>query len=206
MNRPMVKSDKPRRPKDLLNLRRGELKRYYRHKGVCEVEVHNCVENILAEQPRWSALELGKRIDLTFEKRRLLGIRTIQCVDRTPDEVKAYTRARKRERDRITKRKKRREMQRPADYMSVRARNLLAMLCGDWRRITDLAKVAKKRGPFRSAKGRNLKKEALRQALHRAVDELCNLALAEDKMDVGQHHERIRSVRKRRCGDEFSSP
>src|SRR5215471_14386504 len=126
---------KPRPP---FNIRRGELKRIFRHCGVPEIDILNRVEDILAEHRRWSADALGKRINLTFQDKLLLGIRTIQCVDRTPAEVKAHFRERKRERDRIRK-KKLRQMAMPADGLSVRARDLLAVLDGDWIRSTDLA-------------------------------------------------------------------
>src|SRR6516162_7700917 len=82
------------------------------------------------------------------EKKLLLGIRTIQCMDKTPAEVKAYFRERKRARDRIRK-KKLREMRRPDDDISVRARELLGALSWEWIRSTDLAEKLKKRKPFR---------------------------------------------------------
>ena len=119
----------------LINIRRGELKRFLRHDGVREIEILNSVENILAERRRWSADALGRRINLTFQDKLLLGIRTIQCVDRTPAEVKAHFRERKRERDRIRK-KKLREMRRPDDDISVRARELLGALSWEWIRST----------------------------------------------------------------------
>src|SRR6516165_12048154 len=135
----------------LINIRRGELKRFLRHDGVREIEILNSVENILAERRRWSADALGRRINLTFQDKLLLGIRTIQCVDRTPAEVKAYFRERKRARDRIRK-KKLREMRRPDDDISVRARDLFAVLDGEWIRSTDLAQKVEKRKPFRRTK------------------------------------------------------
>ena len=110
----MGKSNETRTPKDdhLANLRRGELKRFFRHEGVTEAEVYNRVEDILTERQRWSALDLGRRINLTFNDKILLGIRTIKCFDKTPAEVRAYFRERKRTRDRIRK-KKFREMHGP---------------------------------------------------------------------------------------------
>jgi hypothetical protein len=188
----------------LTNIRRGELKRIFRHCGVPEIDILNRVEDILAERRRWSADALGRRINLTFQDKLLLGIRTIQCVDRTPAEVKAHFRERKRERDRIRK-KKLREMRRPDDDISVRARELLGALGWEWIRSTDLAEKLKKRKPFRRVNGRRLKNGALRQAVHRASRELCEVGLAEEKLEVGLHHERVRFVRKRRWGDAILS-
>src|SRR6516164_8062036 len=138
----------------LTNIRRGELKRILRHNGVSEIELRNRVEDILAERPKWTGVALGRRIGLTFEKKLLLGIRTIQCMDKTPAEVKAYFRERKRTRDRDRK-KRLRQMASPADSLSVRARDLLAVLLdGEWTRSTDLAQKVEKRKPFRRANGR----------------------------------------------------
>ena len=181
----------------LINIRRGELKRFLRHDGVREIEILNSVENILAERRRWSADALGRRINLTFQDKLLLRIRTIQCVDRTPAEVKAHFRERKRERDRIRK-KKLREMRRPDDDISVRARELLGALSWEWIRSTELAEKLKKRKPFRRLNGRRLKNGALRQAVHRASRELCGIGLAEERIEMGAHHERVREIRKRR--------
>jgi hypothetical protein len=180
----------------LTNIRRGELKRILRHNGVSEIAVYDRVEDILAERPKWTADALGLRIGLTFEKKLLLGIRTIQCMDKTPAEVKAHFRDRKRKRDRDRK-KRLRQMARPADSLSVRARDLLAVLDGDWIRSTDLAQKVEKRKAFRRANGRRLNKIALRQAVHRASRELCGIGRAEESTETGAHHERVRLIRRR---------
>ena len=180
----------------LVNIRRGELKRFLRHDGVREVEILNSVENILAERRRWSADALGRCINLTFQDKLLLGIRTIQCVDRTPAEVKAHFRERKRTRDRLRK-KRLRQMAMPADGLSVRARDLLAVLDGDWIRSTGLAQKVEKRKPFRRANGRRLNKIALRQAV-RSVPRALRRRTAEESTEMGAHHERVRLIRKRR--------
>jgi hypothetical protein len=181
----------------LTNIRRGELKRILRHNGASEIEVHNRVEDILAERPKWTADALGRRIGLTFEKRLLLGIRTIQCMDKAPAEVKEHFRERKRARDRLRK-KRLRQMARPADSLSVRARDLLAVLDEEWIRSTDLGQKVQNRKPFCRANGRRLNKDALRQAVNRACHELCAVELAEQKIEMGAHHERVGSIRKRR--------
>ena len=173
------------------------MKRILRHKGVSEVELSNRVEDILAARPKWTADALGRRMGLTFEKKLLLGIRTIQCMDKTPAEVKAHFHDRKRKRDRDRK-KRLRQMARPADSLSVRARDLLAVLEWEWIRSTDLAQKVENRKPFRRAKGRRLNKIALRQAVHRACRELCEVGLAEERIDMGPHGERVRSIRRRR--------
>ena len=89
-------------------------------------------------------------------------------------------------------------MARPADSLSVRARDLLAVLDGEWIRSPNLAQKVEKRKPFRRANGRRLNKIALRQAVHRACRELCGVGLAEERTEIGAHHERIRLIRKHR--------
>ena len=196
----MVHSSKTRDAKAdyLVNLRRGELKRILRHRGVSGTELANQIEDILAERERWSAAELGKRTGLAFEEKLSQGIRTIQCVDKCAEDVRAYFRERKRTRDRLRQAKKRRMKQEQADSMSVRARQLYLVLDDVWRPTTDLAEAIKKRGQFRGAKRRRLKTPALRQALQRAVRELCKLGRAEEIFELGQHRERVRKARRRR--------
>ena len=48
------------------NIRRGELKRILLYQGASKVEVHNMVEDIMAERFRWTAVALGRRMNLTF--------------------------------------------------------------------------------------------------------------------------------------------
>jgi hypothetical protein len=182
----------------LTNIRRGELKRILRHNGVSDIELHSRVEDILAERSKWTAEELGWRIGLTFKKKLLLGIRTIRCMDKPLAEVKEHFRELKRTRDRV-RQKRLRQMARPgADSLSVRARDLLSVLDGEWIRSTELAQKVEKGKPFRRANGRRLNKIALRQAVHRACCELCGIGLAEESTEMGAHHERVRLIRRRR--------
>jgi hypothetical protein len=48
------------------NIRRGELKRILLYQGASKIEVHNMVEDIMAERARWTAIALGRRMNLTF--------------------------------------------------------------------------------------------------------------------------------------------
>jgi hypothetical protein len=74
----------PTVPPNLLNnIRRGELKRLLLRRAESKIEVHNLVEDILAERDRWTAGALGRRMDLTFHEKIRFGIRTIACIDRS---------------------------------------------------------------------------------------------------------------------------
>jgi hypothetical protein len=78
--------------RQLDNVRRGELKRLLRHRGVSEIEVCNEVEDIMAERARWTAAALGQRMNLTFDLKIRFGIKTIACVDRTKKMMRLYFR------------------------------------------------------------------------------------------------------------------
>jgi hypothetical protein len=115
--------------RQLDNVRRGELKRLLRHRGVSEIEVHNAVEDIMAERSRWTAAALGQRMNLTFDQKIRLGINTIACVDRTKRMMRLYFRERKRERDRMRVNKMREKITKP---ISPRAKQLATVLNGEW--------------------------------------------------------------------------
>ena len=113
------------------NIRRGELKRLLLHRrAASKVDVANMVENILAERVKWNSAALGERLQLTFEEKIRLGIRTIACIDRTKAMMKLYYLERKRERDR--RRAKMRTRTSEMIGLSARARNIAAMLNNDW--------------------------------------------------------------------------
>ena len=126
------------------NIRRAELKRIFRHRGVSEVEVHNAVEDIISERRRWTAAELGLRMKLPFTEWEKLGIRTMRCIDRSPEMMRLYVAERRLERDRIRKGKKR-AMNVKTKGLSPRAKELAAMLNSDWQQSCDLVELIRKR-------------------------------------------------------------
>ena len=119
-----------RKVNPLDNIRRGELKRILLCQGVVsKIDVHDMVEDIMAERVRWTAADLGQRVNLTFALKTTRRIRTIACIDRTPAQVRLYYKQRKRERDNRRIRKMRTET---GNDLSPRARRLLAALGDDW--------------------------------------------------------------------------
>jgi len=108
----------------LNNIRRGELKRILFYQGASKIKVHNMVEDIMAERVRWTAIALGRRMNLTFALKIKLGIRTIAAIDRTKTMMRLYFREQKRERDRRRMRKMRTQV---TNDMSPRAKRLLAV-------------------------------------------------------------------------------
>jgi hypothetical protein len=172
------------------NIRRGELKRLLLHRrAVSEVEVHNKVEDILAERIRWTATALGERMQLTFEERRQLGIRTIACVDVSKKMVREYYLRRKRERD--LRRVHRMRAQIPKARLSPRAKQLAAVLNGDWMPSVFLAEVMRKR------KGWPRRHDAAGKAVRRAACELCDVGIGEQKIERGPRGGYVTLVRRR---------
>jgi hypothetical protein len=160
------------------NIRRFELKRLLLHRrAASKVEVHNVVEDILGERVRWTHMALGERVQLTFEEKIRLAIRTIACIDRTKMMMKLYYRKRKRERDR----RRVNEMRAQTSEMngiSARARKLAAMLKNDWTSGHRLVEAIEKKW--------RLKHDAARKAMRRAVIELGNAHIGfEQKIEPG---------------------
>jgi hypothetical protein len=93
------------------NLRRGELKRLLLHRrAASKVDVYNVVEDILGERVKWTSTALGRRMQLTFEEKVRLGIRTLRCIDRNANMMRLYYLERRRERDRRRAKKMRGQM------------------------------------------------------------------------------------------------
>ena len=159
------------------NIRRGELKRLLLHRrATSKINVHNLVENILAERARWTSAALGERIQLTFEEKIRLGISTIACVDRTKAMMKLYFLERRRERDR--RRAKMRTRTSEMIGLSARARNIAAMLSSDWTSGHGLVEAIEKKW--------RLKHDAARKAMRRAVIEISDAAIGfEMKAEPG---------------------
>jgi hypothetical protein len=172
---------------DLDNIRRGELKRLLRHRGVSEIEVRNSVEDILAERRRWTSAALGERVQLTFEEKtgRGLGINTIACIDRTKKMMRLFFQERKRERDRRRVSKMREKITKPS--LSPRARQLAAILEEQWIEGPTLVEQMQRRW--------RLKADASRIAVHRASQELSDAGLAERKYGAGSRGSRVLFLR-----------
>ena len=152
------------------NIRRGELKRLLLHRhAVSKVEVHNEVENILADRARWTAAALGWRMNLTFDEKIRLAIRTMACVDRSKTMMELYFRKRKKERDRVLWARKKQTLVR---NLSPIAKQITQLLAEKWMSVAEIVKVLRR--PQRR------KREATRSAVRRALREL----IAADLLDV----------------------
>ena len=146
------------------NIRRGELKRLLLRRGTSKIEVHNKVEDIIAQRTKWTSLALGWRVYLTFDEKIRLSIRTIACIDRPKKMVQLYFRQQKRERDRMRWARKKRTLARDLSPLAKQVAQLVAEKC---MRVAEIVELLRK--------GPRSKHEAARSAVRRALEELDDL-------------------------------
>jgi hypothetical protein len=182
----------------LSNLRRAELRRLLLHRRAASwIEVHNKVEDILKERIWWTTTALGERMQLTFEERRQLGIRTIACVDVNKKMVREYNLRRKRERDRRYAHRMR--AQNPKARLSRRAKQLAAFLNSNWKSSVCLVAILRKR------KGRPSRQDAAGKALRRAARELSEAEIGfEVKTEPGPRGGYLTFVRRSSATTDIS--
>ena len=119
------------------HIRRADIRKLYddRHPGMSRDDLDKMIDESFGRDPsavsEWSALQLGKVMEMTFEQQQRLNIRTIAPYDRTVEEMKAFSREQKRARQRnwVKERRRRRterkpEMKRIDDRAGI-IRNLL---------------------------------------------------------------------------------
>jgi DNA-binding transcriptional ArsR family regulator len=157
----------------LNNIRRGELKRLLLRRGTSEVEVHNMVEDIIAERDRWTARALGQRMDLTFHEKIRLRIKTIACIDRSKKMVQLYFREQKRERDRMRWQRNKQTLPRDLSPMAKQIAQLVAEKSMSVAEIVDVLRRPQRR-----------KREAARSAVRRALRELIAADLLEVRVEA----------------------
>jgi hypothetical protein len=173
------------------NVRRSELKRIFLYRGAAVIEVSNLVEDFMDKHEAASSVKAGIHLQLTWDEKCKLGIKTIACIDRTREEVRIFYRERRRERDRMKKKVIRMQTLKTKD-ISPRAKQLAAVLNGDWVQTRDLVKSVKQ---FRREPGRPLKRRTMMQVALRAGEELCEIGIAEQKIETSAQGGRARFLR-----------
>jgi hypothetical protein len=161
------------------HIRRRELRRLFFRRGETASEVGNLVEDFTIKYGEATAVAVGIRLQLTWDEKRTLGIRTIACIDCTQEEVTAYYLERRRERNRIRMRRQRLRNRRTKG-ISPRAKQLASRLNGNWIHIRNLVESV----GFHGAWGKKLKRDAMLLAVWRAGQELCRLGIAELKIEA----------------------
>lgn len=165
------------------NLRLGELRRLFRHRGVSSEGIGDAIREAVGDPLAWTAGQLGQHLELTFEEKIRLGIRTIRCFDRPLSEVKEYYAVKRRERDRRRARLRRAE-RRAAQSPPVKRQNALRVsavrtalyqtsklgpscIGAQWASVAMIVRLIKRKRVFR-----NIDQAASRRAVHRALKSL----------------------------------
>lgn len=127
---------------------------------------------------RWTAAALGKELNLSFEERTELGIRTIAAANISQDEIDELRRRRKNEvqRERRRQKQERETRIRPAASgpLTPRQQSIVdALRRGPaWRTTADLKEAIGGLPSWRDKIGQPLRPDSFRRVLNREMDEL----------------------------------
>jgi hypothetical protein len=180
----------------LENFRRRDLQRAMRPMGAPEIEIDRVLREYRGR--RWDRTAVGREINLSLARWELLGglakrsktplgLRQIWPGDRTAEEMRQYLKDRRRAADRERKKEKRDVNPKgKIKQVSPRARVLAAVLTDDWTGSRDL--LARVRRRWLNGAGKCLKDNAMRQALHLAASELCEIGIADQKIEAHHGH------------------
>jgi hypothetical protein len=174
------------------NFRRRDLQRAMRPMGTSEIEIDRVLH--IFRGRRWNRTAVGRYINLTFARWELLGararrgkyrlgLRHIWPGDRTAEQMRQYLKDRRREAER--ERQKENRAMNPKGkikQISPRARVLAAMLTDDWTESRQFVDRVKQR--WLNSAGNQLKGGALAKAFQRAARELCDVSIAEQKIEL----------------------
>jgi hypothetical protein len=158
------------------NVRRAELRRFFmaQHQ-ISSIAADLMIAESIGDPATWSKHQLGKKISLTFAEKTKLAIRTIDCIDRTPEQVAAFYREARRARDREWRRRKReREKARVAftSNLSVREEALFSIIGFTPASVPKLTVLCSNGSCWRGPDDKPLTGESLSRVLRRALDNL----------------------------------
>jgi hypothetical protein len=165
------------------NLRRGELRRLARHRGVHEYEVDAWIADEIGNPFDWSAESLGRAVRLTFAEQIMLVIKTFHCFDRPVADVRAHYAAKRKERDRMDKQQQRERAGRRGPALSARAQAVLDVVAGDW----TAASTVIDRAATMEAFGKLKAGPTMRKVVHRAIGELHDAGQIEVDLRDGRN-------------------
>jgi hypothetical protein len=162
-----------------IDLRHRELIRLFRRRlgpGPSKLQLEEAIRNAVGDNIGAPARVLGQIVKLTFVERTELDIRTIQCCDKSPEEIRAHYRAKRRERDRTGARKRRNrrkkrmiplKMQRQTGRVQAVLREVSETNPTHWSTIESITDLVAKARDFRG-----LKPNSMRKTIHRSLDTL----------------------------------
>lgn len=145
-----------------------------------------------------SASIVGELVSLTFEEKRKLGIRTVQCCDATPVQVSEFYRIERQQRQNRRRRLRRLDERREkemASEMHPRAIAILDLIKAGWKTAPQLALDVARNDAYLDSHRCPLAASTLRQAVHRALDELLASGAIEQRIESGPRGVRVRHVR-----------
>jgi hypothetical protein len=161
------------------NLRLGELRRLFLHRarrqgqGMINAQADVLIRKQIPDFESMTADQLGDRIELTFEEKIGLSIRSIRCFDRPKADVQAYYRSQKLIRDQIRAAQKRAEQSKPRKRRSARAQVVFGVIRQRVEMTSpEIGAAIAKRWDFKGRDGQALDGQARRRAVHRALKEL----------------------------------
>jgi predicted Fe-S protein YdhL (DUF1289 family) len=182
------------------NIRQGEVRRVVRFKlgpDASKAEIDAVISrlgNYLTDSPD----NLGKLLSLTFQEKHGLGIRTIACCDRTRNEVSAWYRAARQDRQnlrrRILRERKKAERKVTAE-LHPRARAIFWRLNDTLKSAATLSAEVANSDAFLDRGMRPLDPASRRQAVHRVLDALHASGTIEQRYETGPRGLRVRFVR-----------
>jgi hypothetical protein len=195
------------------NIRMGELRRLFRYRHhirdqtVSSLDLDLQIHDKVGNPWEWTAEQLGNLVELTYEERTILAIRSFQCFDKTPAEVKAIQNARKRIRDRVgasERRKRERETRAAARAMSVdlddRKETLFIVIGQDWRSVAQIMVDVGHLPVWKMPDGKPLSGNSLRRVVNRQLSHLIEERQIERKSEAGPRGKQIGFFRRgKRC-------
>jgi hypothetical protein len=153
---------------------------------ISDEELRDLVQEISAHPRGISADSVGHRLRLTYNERKRLRVTTIFCVNKTREEVAALQKEEKRQRDRERQRRNRESTRHDAttaprsslDRMSPRAEAVYYNLGSRWQIIKRVCAAVGKLPAFE-----DLSPDSLRVVVHRAIKELYDAGLVDQKRE-----------------------
>jgi hypothetical protein len=184
------------------NRRMSELRKLFRFRHGMElskIELDSMIFQKVKAPFGSSAEALGNLVELTFEEKVTLDIRTIRCMDKSHWEVADFYRDRRRARDREKKREFRAQEknERAARKdLDVREEVLFLSITSVWITVSQIMLGI---GGFKAWKGPNrhsLSQGSLRRAINRGLNRLASKGLIESKLETGARGQPVRFVRR----------
>jgi hypothetical protein len=158
-----------------VNRRRAEVRRIlYGSKDVPyakKLGLDRYIEDRFGDLTAWSPDELGQELGLKFATKDRMDIRTIRCVDMTPEQVSAKYRERGNP-GAAARQQRKREKDRAKKAGETKSVVLLGMIGSEWVSTIMLAEKTERVTQFQKPTGGRMDRHSRRRAINRALDEL----------------------------------